>query len=65
MQIVLSVGNKVLDKIPINVQRSKNQDYINAQKRLLLNKHKLSIAALRDEPSFYLEAYSKINEKKK
>ena len=61
MQLVLSVGLKVLEKVLLNTNRSKDKDYIHAQKRLLLTKHGLSIAALKGAPIFYIEAFSKVN----
>ena len=61
MQLVLSVGSKVLDRIKLNPDFSKDEDYIDAQKRLLITKHELSIIALQAQPVFYIEVHSKIN----
>ncbi|RYY00896.1 MAG: hypothetical protein EOO53_20800 [Gammaproteobacteria bacterium] len=60
MQLILSVGDKVLDKVTINAGRTKEGDYLQAQKRLLLFKHQLSILALNGQPVFYLIAGSKM-----
>ncbi|NTS43121.1 hypothetical protein HRG84_19705 [Flavisolibacter sp. BT320] len=60
MQLILSVGDKVLDKVTINARRTKEGDYLPAQKRLLLFKHQLSILALKGQPVFYLLASSKM-----
>lgn len=60
MQLILSVDNKVLDKVTINARRTKEGDYLQAQKRLLLFKHQLSIIALKGQPVFYLIAGSKM-----
>jgi hypothetical protein len=59
MQLVLSVGIKVLDRIKLNPAKVKDEDYLQAQKRLLITKHELSIAALQAKPVFYMEAASK------
>ena len=60
MQLILSVDEKVLDKVTINSRRTKDGDYLQAQKRLLLFKHQLTIAALKGQPVFYLVAGSKM-----
>ncbi|RYZ82568.1 MAG: hypothetical protein EOP04_21780 [Proteobacteria bacterium] len=60
MQLILSIDDKVLDKVTINARRTKDGDYLQAQKRLLLFKHQLSIIALKGQPVFYLSAGSKI-----
>ncbi|NTS42747.1 hypothetical protein HRG84_17745 [Flavisolibacter sp. BT320] len=60
MQLILSVDDKVLDKVTINSRRTKDGDYLQAQKRLLLFKHQLSIIALKGQPVFYLIAGSKM-----
>lgn len=60
MQLILSVDDKVLDKVTINARRTKEGDYLQAQKRLLLFKHQLSILALKGQPVFYLIAGSKM-----
>lgn len=60
MQLILSVDGKVLDKVTINARRAKDEDYLQAQKRLLLFKQQLSILALKGEPVFYLTAVSKM-----
>jgi hypothetical protein len=59
MQLVLSVGRKVLDRIKLNPAKVKDEDYLQAQKRLLITKHELSIAALQGKAVFYMEAASK------
>jgi hypothetical protein len=61
MQLVLSVAGKELDRIKLSKEFYKDEDYLSAQKRLLLTKHELSIIALQEKPSFYIEAISKIN----
>jgi hypothetical protein len=60
MQLILSIDDKVLDKVTINARRTKDGDYLQAQKRLLLFKHQLSIIALKGQPVFYLTAGSKM-----
>ena len=62
MRLILSVGNKVLAIAPVDPQRSKDQNYLDAKRRLLKSIHRLSIAALKEEPVFYLQAPSKLNE---
>jgi hypothetical protein len=64
MRLVLSVGNRVLAMAPVDPQRSKDQDYLDAKRRLLKSIHRLSIAVLREDPVFYLQAPSKLNERK-
>jgi hypothetical protein len=61
MQLVLTIGNKVLDIIAIDPKLAKDDDFLCAMKRLLIAKHELAIIAHQQEPVFYLQAPSKIN----
>ena len=60
MQLVLSVGGRVLDRVELKQEFSKDEDYIDAQKRLLLAKHELAIIALLTPPEFYIEVSSRL-----
>ena len=59
MQLVLSVGGKVLDTVELKKEFFKDEDYIYALRRLLLFKHKLAILALLTPPEIYIEVPSK------
>lgn len=61
MHLVLQIGNKVRAIAPIDKDRAKDWDYLQAKKRLLLTIHQVSIAALREEPFFYLSVQSRVN----
>ncbi len=61
MQLVLSVGNKVLDRVELRADLSNDDEYLHSVKRLLIIKNELFIIALQDEPTFYIEVASKIN----
>ena len=60
MNLVLSVGNKVLAITPIDASRMYDTDYLQARKRLLKVIHRFSILALKEEPVFYLSVRSKM-----
>ena len=62
MRLVLSVGEKVIAFAPVDSKRVSSLDYLHAKMRLLRSIHKLSIAALDEEPTFYLQAPSKYSE---
>lgn len=47
MQLVLSVGNKVLDRVDIKPDLSKDEVYLQLIRRLLIVKNELSIISLR------------------
>jgi hypothetical protein len=64
MQLVLSVGNKVLDRVEIRPDLSKNDDYLQSVRRLLITKNELFIIALQKDPTFYIEVESQLNTRK-
>lgn len=64
MQLVLSVGSKVLDRVAIKPELSKDEEYLQSVRRLLTIKNELSIIALQEDPTFYIEAESQINKRK-
>ena len=58
MQLVLAVGDKVLDRFQINPELIESQDYIEAMQRLMLIKNELAVLAHLQEPIFYIEVQS-------
>ena len=61
MNLVLAVGEKIIAIAPIEDDRIYDMDYIKAKKRLLNILHRFSITALKEPPTFYLSAQSKMN----
>lgn len=63
MQLVLSIGDKVLDRMAIKPDLIGDTDYIAAMQRLLLVKNGLALLAHLQEPTFYFEAPSSMDKK--
>lgn len=61
MQLVLSIGGKVLDRVGLDNALYQDEDYLQSFTRLLLTKNELSILALKEAPVFYIEVPSKSN----
>ena len=64
MQHVLSVGNKVLDRVELKPDLLNDEEYLQSVRRLLIVKNELSIIALQVDPIFYIEAESQLNNRK-
>ena len=64
MQLVLSIGDKVLDVVPLQPEKVKADGYLAALCRLLVVKHELTILAHLREPTFYIEVSSTMGNKK-
>lgn len=60
MQLVLSLGGKVLERVEIKPALAKNDNYLTAFQQAMLKKHKPRLLSPRSRHSFYLEALSKI-----
>lgn len=58
MQLVLSIGSKVLDRVDIKPELATNEEYLDALRIAMLVKHELTLLAFLQEPSFYLEVSS-------
>lgn len=61
MQLVLCVGEKLFDVIPIKKELASDTDYMAAMKRLLMVKHELKLLAYLQQPTFYIRAASAMN----
>lgn len=64
MQLVLSIGDRVLDRVELKADLASNDDYLYSMRRLLITKKELAIIALQQEPVFYIEAVSGFGRKK-
>jgi hypothetical protein len=64
MELVLSIGDKVLDRIPLKAELTGDDEYMTAMQRLLLVKHELAIIAHQQDPIFYIEASSGMGKQK-
>lgn len=61
MQLVLSVGDKVIDAVPLQRELIGDTEYLAAKRRLLAAKNELTLLAYVQEPTFYIEAVSGVN----
>ena len=58
MHLKMSIGSKVIDCISVDAARCKDDNYLQALRRLLTVRHELTIAALKRQPTFYIEVPS-------
>lgn len=49
------------DSVELKADLSSDEDYLHSMRRLMVTKNELTIIALQQDPTFYIEASSKIN----
>ena len=60
MQLVLSIGSKVLDRVDIKPELAFDEEYLDSLRIAMLVKNELTLLAFLQEPSFYIEVSSRM-----
>lgn len=61
MELVMAIGNDVLEKLIVDPEDLKDDVYQHLLKTELIKKHSLAIAVHQQEPRFYLQAPSEMD----
>ena len=61
MRLILSIAGKVIVSVPLDQERWNSIDYIQAKRRLLTSVHASTILLHAEQPVFYIEVASRMN----
>lgn len=58
MHLVMAIGEKILERMAVDGTLLKDQEYLEACRVIIGNKHWLTVTAYQEKPQFYLEVAS-------